>query len=133
MSTLLYLGETLQLDKDVVRLALLHPPHDVDTTPVDGGGGRVPARLAQEAAQAEPQLQDPAGRQAGVSKILLTSSIQKLRLLVLNTPAGVVGSDVVACGGTELAQQPLHLAVEGLGQLPRHVRLALNRRLIIVS
>ena len=100
---------------------------------MDGGGGRVPARLAQEAAQAEPQLQDPAGRQAGVNKILLTPSIQKLWFLSHNTPAGVVGSDVVACGGAEAPQQPLHLIVEGLGQLCRHVRLTLDRRLIIVS
>ena len=40
---------------------------------------------------------------------------------------------VVECGGAELAQQPLHLAVEGLGQLSRHVRLTLDRRLIIAS
>ena len=100
---------------------------------MDGGGGRVPARLAQEAAQAEPQLKDPAGRQAGVYKILLAPSIQKLRFLVPYTPAGVDGSELAVCGGAELAQQPLHLAVEGLSQLYRHVRLALDRRLLIVS
>ena len=72
----------------------------------------------------------PAGR-PGVTKIILAPSIQKLRFLFPKTPAG--GSEFVVCGGAELAQQPLHLAVEGLGQLPRHVRLALNRRLIIVS
>ena len=130
---MLHLRETLQLAIDVVRLGLLHPPHNADTAPVDGSGGRVPACLAQEVAQAEPQLQGPAGRQAEVTRILLSPSIQKLRFLVPNTPAGVAGSEFAVCGGAELAQQPLHLAVEGLGQLPRHVRLARNRRLIIVS
>jgi hypothetical protein len=53
------LGEDLELAAEVAGLGLVEPAEDGEPGAVDGGGGRVPARLAQEPAQGEPSLQGP--------------------------------------------------------------------------